>query len=110
MKPVPSPDLLPISDEKVTKEAHINMRIAASDKHTIEGKAKQAGLSVTEYLRRAGLNRTIVERVPPELRRQLGAAGSNLIQLTRLATAGKLPGVGIEQLNELLTRLLQTLK
>jgi hypothetical protein len=61
-------------------------------------------------MRRAALGRVIVERVPPELRRQLAAAGSNLLQLTRLANAGKLSGVGIEQLNALLTRLLQTLK
>lgn len=110
MEPLLSADPAPSSEEKENKGEHINMRIAATDKRTIEGKAKRAGLSVTEYLRRAGLGRTIVERVPPELRRLLGVTSSNLNQLTKLANAGKLPGAGIEELNDLVTRLRQTLR
>jgi hypothetical protein len=110
MEPLPTPNLAPTGEEKENKEAHINMRIAATDKRAIEAKAKRAGLSVTEYLRRAGLGRAIVERVPPELRRLLGATSGNLNQLTKLASAGQLPGLGIEELNDLVTRLRQTLK
>lgn len=105
-----SPELAPPGDENENKDAHINLRISSADKKQIEGKAARAGLSAAEYMRRAGLGKRIVERVPPELRRQIGAAGNNLNQLTRLANAGKLNGAGVEALNELINRLLQTLK
>ncbi|MGI4735017.1 MAG: plasmid mobilization protein [Janthinobacterium lividum] len=110
MEPLLSTDPTPAGDETAGKEEHINMRIAATDKRAIEAKAKRAGLSVTDYMRRAALGKRIAERVPPELRRLLGVTGSNLNQLTKLANSGKLPGAGIEQLNELVTLLLQTLK
>lgn len=51
-----------------------------------------------------------MELVPPELRRQISATGNNLNQLTRLANAGKLSAVSASTLNELVKRLLQTLK
>jgi uncharacterized protein (DUF1778 family) len=110
MEPLLSAEPTPSSEEKESKEAHINMRVAATDKRAIEAKAKRAGLSVADYMRRAALGKTIVERVPPELRRLLGVTSSNLNQLTKLANAGKLPGAGIEELNDLVTRLRQTLK
>jgi hypothetical protein len=110
MEPLLSSDPAPSGEEKASKEEHINMRISGTDKRTIEAKAKRAGLSVADYVRRAALGKTIVERVPPELRKQLGAAGNNLNQLARLAISGKLPGAGIEALNELVNRLLQTLR
>jgi uncharacterized protein (DUF1778 family) len=92
------------------KEERIECRLSVDEKRIISEKAKQAGISRGEFIRRAALGRRIAERVPPELRRLLGATGSNLNQLTKLANSGKLPGVGIEQLNELVTLLLQTLK
>jgi len=110
MEPLLSSDPTPSGEEKASKEEHINMRVAATDKRTIEAKAKRAGLSVADYMRRAALGKTIVERVPLDLRRELGAAGNNLNQLARLANSGKLPGAGIEALNELVERLLKTLR
>ena len=92
------------------KEERIELRVSATDKRAIAVKAKRAGLSVADYMRRAALGKTIVERVPPELRKQLGSAGNNLNQLARLANSGKLPGAGVEALNELVNRLLQTLR
>jgi len=103
-------NLTPEPEANPSKDERIDVRVAATEKRAIEAKAKQAGLTVGEYMRRAALGRTIVERIPPELRRLLGASGSNLNQLTKLANAGKLPGAGIDQLNDLVTRLLQTLK
>jgi hypothetical protein len=103
--PIPS-----LEDAVVVKEERIELRVSATDKRAIATKAKRAGLSVGDYMRRAALGKTIVERVPPELRRQLGTAGNNLNQLARLANSGKLPGAGIEALNELVERLLKTLR
>jgi hypothetical protein len=76
---------------------HINLRIATTDRRTIEGKAQRAGLSVADYMRRAAPGKTIVERAPPELRQLLGLTSSNLNQLIKLANT-KLPGTGIEEL------------
>ncbi|MGI4734159.1 MAG: plasmid mobilization protein [Janthinobacterium lividum] len=102
----------PAAEEAVAavKEQRIELRVSTEEKRIIAAKAKQAGLTTADYLRRAALGKRIAERVPPELRRLLGATGSNLNQLTKLANSGRLPGVGIEQLNELVTLLLQTLK
>ncbi len=104
------PELAPGGEAMANKAAHINLRIAAADKKIIEGKAGRAGLRTGEFIRRAALGKVIVERVPLDLRREIGSVGNNLNQLTRLANAGKLPGVGIEALNELVNRLLQTLR
>lgn len=110
MEAVDPPELVPAGDAKASKGAHINLRISSADKKQVEAKAARAGLNTNEYVRRAALGKTIVERVPVELRRQIGGAGNNLNQLTKLANAGKLPGVGIEALNELVNRLLETLR
>ncbi|AMJ64000.1 hypothetical protein AXW84_00095 (plasmid) [Hymenobacter sp. PAMC 26628] len=96
--------------EKVNKEVVKRFRATPEEVKKMEAKASQAGLSFSEYCRRVALDKQIVERVPVELRRQLGGAGNNLNQLTKLANAGKLPGVGIEALNELVNRLLETLR
>ena len=110
MQELLTPTITPEGEGNAGKNARIGVRLAVTEKSAIAAKAKLAGLSVGEYMRRAALGRTIVERIPPELRRLLGATGSNLNQLTKLAKAGKLPGAGIDQLNDLVTRLLQTLK
>lgn len=95
---------------KANREVVKRFRATPDEVSRIEAKAELAGLNFSEYCRRAVLNKPVVERVPVELRRQLGGAGNNLNQLTKLANAGKLPGVGIEALNELVNRLLETLR
>jgi hypothetical protein len=95
---------------KENREVVKRFRATPGEVSKIEAKAKKAGLNFSEYCRRAVLDKPVVERVPVELRRQLGGAGNNLNQLTKLANAGKLPGVGIEALNELVNRLLETLR
>jgi predicted DNA binding CopG/RHH family protein len=53
MEPLVNADPPPGSEEKESKEAHINLRIATTDRRTIEGKAQRAGLSVADYMHRA---------------------------------------------------------
>jgi len=110
MEELPPPASASEEAAAAAKEERIGLRLSAADKRAISVKAQRAGLSVGDYMRRAALGKTIVERVPPELRKELGAVGNNLNQLTRIAHAGKLPGVGIEALNELVERLLKTLR
>ncbi|WP_133271014.1 plasmid mobilization protein [Hymenobacter radiodurans] len=104
------PELDHEGGDKSQKDQHINVRISSTDKKLVEKKAAQAGLKTGEYMRRAALGRQITGKIPPEFRRMLAATGSNLNQLTRLANAGKLRGASVQTLNELLTRLLETLK
>ena len=95
---------------RANKEKVKRFRLTSGEVKAIEAKAKKAGLSFSEYCRRAALDKRIVELIPPELRRSITLAGSNLNQLTRLANAGKLNAVSAERLSELVTRLLETLK
>ena len=97
-------------EPEATKDQHINLRLSAADKKDIETKAAIAGLKTAEYIRRAALEKRIVEKVPTELRRQIALVGSNINQLARLANSGKLSGASTDKLNELVALLLQTLK
>ncbi|GAB2452571.1 hypothetical protein GCM10011375_39610 [Hymenobacter qilianensis] len=97
-------------ETRANKEKVKRFRVTTAEVKAIEKKAAKAGLSFSEYCRRAALDKPIVELIPPDLRRQISTAGNNLNQLTRLANAGKLGGASVETLNELLTRLLETLK
>lgn len=104
------PGLAPEGDDQSQKDQHINIRISTADKKLVEEKAAEAGLKTGEFMRRAALGRKITSKIPPDFRRMLAATGSNLNQLTRLANAGKLTGTSAQTLNELLSRLLETLK
>ncbi|MBC6992509.1 plasmid mobilization protein [Hymenobacter sp. BT491] len=104
------PELAPEGNDQSQKDQHINIRISSTDKKLVEEKAAEAGLRTGEYMRRAALGRKITGKIPPDFRRLLAATGSNLNQLTRLANAGKLSGASTQTLNELLARLLETLR
>ncbi len=98
------------ADEKAKRELVKKFRVTADDARRIETKAARAGLTFSEYCRRAALDKPLVEKVPQELRRTIALAGSNLNQLTRLANAGKLNSISAARLTELVDRLLETLK
>ncbi|MGI4734814.1 MAG: plasmid mobilization protein [Janthinobacterium lividum] len=85
-------------------------RASPGEVKKMQDKAALAGLTFSEYCRRAALDKPVTERLPGSLRQALAASSSNLNQLTRLANAGKLPGVGIEELNQLLGSFLQALR
>jgi hypothetical protein len=103
-------ELAPEGSDKAQKDQHINVRISSADKKLVKEKAAQAGLNNGEYMRGAALGRQITGKIPSDFRRQLAATGSNLNQVTWLASAGQLSGTDIQTLNELLTRLLDLLK
>lgn len=92
------------------KELVKRFRASTAEVKKIQEKATKAGLTFSEYCRRAALDKPVTERLPGSLRQALAASSSNLNQLTRLANAGKLPGVGIEELNQLLGSFLQALR
>jgi hypothetical protein len=98
------------SGVRPNKEKVKRFRATADEVEKIEAKAAKAGLSFSEYCRRAALDKRIVEIVPPDLRRQISAASISLHQLARLAAAGQLNAVSAGALDELVKLLLQTLK
>jgi hypothetical protein len=65
----------------------ITMRFRASttDKKHIEDKAKVAGLTVSEYVRRVAIGQSMQERLPADLRQVIVGVANNLNQLTRYA-------------------------
>jgi hypothetical protein len=95
---------------KANKELVKRFRVTQDEAEKIAAKAAKAGLTWSEYCRRAALDKTINEKVPASFRLQLVGAANNLNQLTRLAHAGKLSGISADSLKELVERLLQTLK
>ena len=102
--------MTPPPEERATREVVKRFRATAAEVKKMEAKAAKAGLNFSEYCRRAALDKPIAEVLPAEVRREIAAVGNNLNQLTRLANSGKLGQVGAGLLQELLTRLLQTLK
>lgn len=85
-------------------------RVTPDEEKIIMAKARQAKLEFSEYCRRAALEKVIVERILGDARGKLIGISNNLNQLTRLANADRLPGVGIDQLNEALNLILQALR
>ena len=98
------------------KALRINVRLAADEHSTIARKATAAGITMSEYLRRAGLGMTAERRNPPrsqeglpvdpalfhELRRQ----GVNLHQIVKHLNIHHTPIGAFEQdVRELLGRI-----
>jgi len=73
------------------KTAIITARMTPKDKASIEKRAKQAGMTVTDYLTACALGKEIirVEGLDAVLS-ELKAQGRNLNQLTALANMGRL--------------------
>lgn len=94
----------------MTKEFVKRFRATADEVKKIEEKAKKAGLNFSEYCRQAALDKQLTEYMPAELRLEVLKLGNNLNQLARIANTGKLPGAGIAELNEIVERLLATLR
>lgn len=75
--------------EKENRDAVLPpLRVSPNEREQIKAKALHAGLSVSEYQRRACLNLPVTTRRPladAALVRQLAGIGNNLNQLTRKA-------------------------
>lgn len=74
----------------MTRNNFIRARVADWEKHFIDSKAKEAGLSESEFVRRAAMDKdvTVLPGVD-ELVRELRYQGNNLNQLTVLARQGR---------------------
>lgn len=63
----------------------MRFRASAEEQKQIEAKAKVAGLTVSEYVRRVATGQAVQERLPAELRQIITGVANNLNQLTRYA-------------------------
>ncbi len=63
----------------------MRFRASTTDKKHIEDKAKVAGLTVSEYVRRVAIGQSMQERLPADLRQVIVGVANNLNQLTRYA-------------------------
>ncbi|MGB5634025.1 MAG: plasmid mobilization relaxosome protein MobC [Waterburya sp.] len=107
---------MPRPKQKVVRENY-QLRLLPSERKTMEQKAEAANLKLSEYLRAAGLNKTIRSQPKvPEINRatyvELGRIGNNINQLTKAAHASlKRGGSGnvnvaeLSELNDLIKRM-----
>ena len=101
--------------QREKKTEIITLRVTPQVKERIRAKARELGLTVTDYLCLCGLDKEIV-RVDglDQVLSELKAQGRNLNQLTTLANMGKIAVVygdrlaeGYGQINEQLRQLLR---
>ena len=88
----------------------MSIRISDADLQTLHYKAKQAKLTLTEYITQCALGKQIfVIDGLEEVIRQQKAIGKNLNRLTVLGNMGKISSVNLEQLTEEYAALNRTL-
>lgn len=91
---------------KKEKTEIITMRIKPQFKAEIQKKAKQAQLTVTDYLTLCGMGKKLVQiQGLDELLTELKAQGRNLNQLTTLANMGQIEIADCEKLMNVYTNL-----
>jgi hypothetical protein len=77
----------------IKKEKSIRVRLSATQYFLIEGKAKSAGLKISDWFRAAAVGAKVIARLSPEERlfmKDLSGMANNLNQLTKVANSGGL--------------------
>jgi len=73
---------------KIKRTTSINVRLTSLERILIEGKAKQAKLSPSDWFRKAAKKATVQQRITPEdmhILHVLAGMANNLNQLTKLS-------------------------
>lgn len=79
----------------------ITLRLTKAEKEQIKAKAKQAGMTVTDYLVTSGLGKEIMTMDGlRELAAQVKGVGRNLNQLTTLANMGRITVARLDEVEE----------
>ena len=88
------------------KTAIITARLTPAEKAAIERRAKQANMTVTDYIVKCALGKNVrqADELAPVLS-ELKAQGRNLNQLTKLANMGRITLVDAENFTEAYTNL-----
>ncbi len=85
----------------------MRFRASAEEQKQIETKAKTAGLSVSEYVRRVATGQAVQERLPAELRQVVTGVANNLNQLTRYAHLRQFDSKAIDEILSVLKTALR---
>ena len=73
---------------RVRRETHVKVRLTATERFMIAGRAKDAGMRISDWIRAAAKAANVVARLKPEdlqIMRMLAGLANNLNQLTKLA-------------------------
>ncbi len=73
---------------RVRRETHVKVRLTATEHFLITGKAKDAGMRLSDWIRAAARAAKVVARLKPEdlqIMRMLTGLATNLNQLTKIA-------------------------
>lgn len=89
------------------KTITLRFRASTDEQKQIEAKAKVAGLTVSEYLRRVAVGQVVQERLPAELRQVITGVANNLNQLTRYAHLRQFDGKAIDEILSVLKTALR---
>ena len=85
----------------------VSTKLSSPQFYVVKGRAKEANVSMSEYIRQAVISSKIVPRLSPEemnLYKQLAGEARNLNQITKLAHAQ-----GVKSIAEKITTLIQLL-
>lgn len=96
----------------VRRESHIRVRLTKTEYFLIEEKSKKAGITISEWFRKAAVKGKVLVRMSPEdikVLRVLAGMANNLNQLTKLAHQQGLLSVQ-RKCRELLSAVDDTLK
>ena len=73
---------------RVRRETHVKVRLTATERFLIAGKARDAGMRLSDWIRAAARAAKVVARLKPkdlQIMRMLTGMANNLNQLTKLA-------------------------
>ena len=95
---------------KETRNCILKFRATEEEKSIIMKKVDVSDLSISEYLRRCALDKQIVAvNGLDDLARELRAIGNNLNQITRAVNSGYIQAVNLQETEEVLGQLWQSL-
>ena len=95
---------------KETRNCIMKFRATEEEKDRIMKKVDASDLSISEYLRRCALDKNIVAvNGLDDVARELRAIGNNLNQITRAVNAGYIHAVNLQETEEVLGQLWQSL-
>ena len=95
---------------KEIRNCILKFRATEEEKDRIMKKVDASDLSISEYLRRCALDKpVIVMEGVDQIAYELRAIGNNLNQITRAVNAGYIHGVNLQETEEVLGQLWQSL-
>lgn len=90
------------------KDAMLTIRLSGEDKERIRAMAKEAGVSVSEYVEKTMRGKNVFILLDgKEILHQISKIGTNINQLTMLANMGKITSPELSDVNHTLNRILK---